>query len=341
MKKQITAIITSALILGGLTACSDRVDAPGSVDPQNVNISESSDTSDSFSESSDISDSSSESSPSKSTPEFINPYEGKYPFIDKRGVYGETEIPDFHVEETTSEGCGYFGPYRVAMGLESMEFETLTFGDYTIKLVGSDVRTDKESFPGKIFVSKCFVEITKDGEEPVITGISGDVTGFAGAQYQPGELLLVDKIGSYLDVYDMELPVLAMRYYFGDNPERLVHKAVDFAVLKDGEWYYGFVAESEPGCGVYWDWEQSGKPRIDEKINVPNEHFTLCRAALFEADEFTLVNKNTLADEEASITYTFKFSDPLQFELYTAEKNVGSVAASSEQDWLDGVFTYN
>lgn len=344
MKKQISAIITAMLILGSLTACSDKSNAPGNGEPDPVTQSSTESlTNDSSPDTSFLGNTGSKSEPDNSF-EDINPYERKYPFIDKRGVYGETEIPDFHIDKSTSEGCEQLGVYWVPMGLESMEFESLTYGGYTIKLVGKNVRTDEENFPGKIFMGSCFVEIEKDGGELFITGVPDDVTGYAGAQYQPGCLLYADKIGSYLDIHDMELPVLAMRYYFGDSPERLVHKAVDFAFLKDGEWHNGFTGKFEPGCGVYWDWKQFDKEIIGEKINVPNEHFTVCVAALFEADKFKLVDKNTLLDEEAGITYTFDFElktrvDRLGYCLYTAEKNVGSVAAASEEDWVKGPFS--
>lgn len=46
----------------------------------------------------------------------------------------------------------------------------------------------------------------------------------------------------------------------------------------------------------------------------------VCRVGIFSSDEFSIADGKTLIDEEAGIRYTFDFSDPLPFELYTAEK---------------------
>ncbi len=69
----------------------------------------------------------------------------------------------------------------VPIGLESMVFETHTFGDYTIKLVGKHVRTDKENFPGKIFCG-LLAEVEKNGVKISQGSVSSDVTGGVGAQ---------------------------------------------------------------------------------------------------------------------------------------------------------------
>lgn len=337
MKKQIAAIISAALILTGLTACGNASDTRESAE-QSPGTQNSTDNPPNGSgldtslienlKGNDVSDGSSS--------ELDYDYVTEHRFdkvIKTRGVYGETEIPDIHYENADSEGCvthSPFGDEWQYIGLESMEFETHTFGDYTIRLVGHNVRTDKDFFPDRIFGS-LELEVEKDGEVISTGGYSLDITGGAGAQYYPEQLLFPDKIGSYLDIYGLEYPVVAMNYYFGDNPERLVHKCVEFGVLSNGEFLQGFVGVCEPGCGVAYDFENCTSP---ETINAVNKEFSNCRAALFEAEKFKVADERTLVDEEADIAYKFDFTisqetGMLPFELYTAEKNAGSVCAAN------------
>ncbi len=162
-------------------------------------------------------------------------------------------------------------------------------------------------------------------------------------KFHSEEVIIPDKIGSYLDIYDLEYPVIAMRYYFGDNPERHVNKFVDFIVLKDEECLDGFVGFCEPGCGVAYDFENADGR---ETINVVNSGFTRCKGALFDADEFKAVDEKTLVDEVAGITYMFDFTEDRvthypPFELYTAEKHIGSAAAArAEGNEMESPYTY-
>lgn len=335
MKKQITAIISATLILANLTACSNASNTQGNSE-QDSGTQSSSENSlvESSPVTSFLDNSKEENVSDTSSSDFDYDYVWEHRFdnvIKMRGVYGETELPDIHYENANSEGCVTHSPFGEEwqyVGLESMEFETHTFGDYTIRLIGHNVRTDKEFFPDRIFGS-FEVEVERDGAVITSGGYSLAITGGAGAQFYPEQLLFPDKIGSYLDIYDLEYPVIAMNYYFGDNPERYVHQCVEFGVLLDDEYLKGFVGVCEPGCGVDFDFENCTSP---ETINAVNRDFSSCRAALFESEKFNAIDEKTLVDEDAGIIYTFDFtprisSEKLPSELYTAEKNVGSVAA--------------
>lgn len=323
MKKQIAATV-AAFILINFTACSKNSSIPGS---GNQERSHSSAPEESVSNIFSGENSQGGNSADSSSPDHDYDYVMEHRFdnvIKMRGVYGETEIPDIHYENANSEGSVTHSPYGDEWqyyGLESMVFETHTFGEYMVKLVGYNVRTDKENFPDRIFGGFA-VEVEKNGVTISKGGISNEITSGAGAMFFPEELIFLDKIGNYLDVYDLEYPVIAMRYYFGDHPARLVHKAVDFCVLKDDECLCGFAGVCEPGCGIAFD----KSPAELEAINIVNSEPANCMAALFEADEFKVVDEKTLIDEKAGITYTFDFTEhPVThlppFELYTAKKN--------------------
>lgn len=318
MKKQIFTIISTMLICVGFTACSDNGEISGGFGDQITVIGNLNTSGDSFNESQSAFSNSADGSLVNST---IKNSQSE-PVEKSHGIYDETEIPDIHCENIDEEGCAVPIDGYVPVGLENMEFETHTFGEYVIKLVGYNVRTDKGNFPDRIFANLS-VEVEKNGIKAAAFGYNRDITsGSAGAQYQPEQLIIPDKIGNYIDIYDIEYPVIAMRYYCTDNPKRKVMRAVDFAVLKDGEWLSGFTGFCEPGCGIDFDFENYDNFKA---INVVNTEPTRCRAALFEADEFKVVNEKTLFDETAGITYTFDFTEhpvlhSLPFELYTAEK---------------------
>lgn len=334
--KKFLSLIMASLMLTALTACGDHGSSPaastGSDTSNNSTENHGSSSlngqstsggkSDTDSTDSAVSDNSqSVNEPEASSNDDDYRMEHMYDKVVKgRYVYGETEIPDVHYEKANEEGCVthliWSDEWQYA-GLETMVFETHTFGEYTLRLVGHYVRTDKEFHDGRIF-GDFEVEVEKDGVRESILGFNIDLSsGNWGAQYQPEQLIFPDKIGDYIDFYDMEHPVIALRYYLDENnPKRNVTRIVDFAVLKDDEWLYGFCGHCGSGCGVYF-----GSDRVDDKqLNIVNTEACRCRAALFSADKFKMQDKRTLIDEEADIGFTFNFADELPFELYTAEK---------------------
>lgn len=299
-----------------------KLNGTPSVDPGGVITDSGSDISEPESESSvssaesSVPDSSlSENEPESSVDEYNYKMEHRYDNIVKgRYVYGETEIPDVHHESADTAGCVTHSPHGdnwEYAGLESVEFESHTVGKYTIRLVGNYVRTDKEHFPDRIFADSLIVEVEKNGVKLEKDGYYTHPFYALGSQFYPEYTILTDKIGEYLDLYDLEYPVIAMRYYYNYNTKWDADKWIDFGVITDEECLTGFSGECEPWCGYTID--------IDHKKFSTDEKRAVCRGAIFEADEFKVVDKNTLLDEKASITYNFKFSDLPQDVLYTAE----------------------
>lgn len=337
MKKQILAVIATISILATFIACSDRVNTPGDgTSEQSSQIDSESSPSESGSDTSDLKNSANSEDMASLEYEYRQEH-----CLDKtvkqRGIYGETEIPDIHYEDADPDGSTAHSPFGgdwEYIGIGSMEFESHTFGDYTIKLVGKYVRTDKEHFPDRIFASSLLVEVERDGVKLSEDGYYTCPILDLGPQYYPEFTILTDKIGSYLDFYDLVYPVIAMRYYYNDDSkwDSKLDRSVDFSVVIGDKCLSGFGCMCEPGCGRYFDTNS-------EKFII-NKGFTTCKTAVFEDDKFKVIDKNTLFDEEAGITYAFKFSDPPQFALYTAEKNVGSIAAASKEDWIDSPFRY-
>ncbi len=313
MKKQLTTIIALALILGSLTACGERTGAgaqPGdqsSVTDSSVHDTENSSTDlsseSTTSETTESGESSDVDDPPKSKPKTV-------------GIYGQTEIPDIPLGDISVEGRASELTDQEALEqcLDSMVFETHTFGEYTIKLVGDRVRTDKANFPGSIFVGTLRVEVMKNGEkinknECYYTG--GGMLTYV-ELFQTELILLSDKIGSYLDLYELENPVIAMRYYFNENDGREVTKAVGFATIGDDEVYNPLQCQCDKGTGITFG------ANLDPHIPATKLGFNLedevCLISRFAADKFRIADNKTLVDDEAGIKYTFDFSDPYELE---------------------------
>jgi len=337
MKKAITAFLTTALILLALTACENG--APES--PSDVGgVSTSSTNSDSGSSTAQSDDSSStQNGDSSSTQVDSSPAEDMYPvkatsngadcvFVDERGVYGETEIPDIHCDKVDLQGS--VRPIEVTpIGLESMVFETRTFGDYTVKLVGSYVRTDKENFPDTIYARSLWIEI--ENEKAPISENSRKTycapTILGQSVFKPEYRLFPDRIGSYLDIYDMEYPIIAMRYFLDDKPEYIaedITRAVKFVMIipKRNE-TADILAACAPGLGIVYNEELSnGLQTVTNKEAVSGWPSAVCAA-----DEFKVIDEKTLVDETAGIKYSFDFSDipslgNFSNERLTVEKNI-------------------
>lgn len=233
-----------------------------------------------------------------------------------RYIYGETAIPDISCGNINYEGKADVNPegdqsVKLQQALDCVVFETHSFGDYTVSLVGDRVRTDEVNFPGSIYTTNLRVEVEKNGVIIEEDGRYNDTVVDILWEYR----LFADKIGNYLDVYDLDFPVIAMRYYFDEDPERTVMSAVDFAVIQDDELLYGFVGVFEEGLGVELNSESS-----DEPAAMLVQAGGVCRVGIFSSDEFVAADGNTLVDEKAGIRYIFDFSDPLPFELYTVER---------------------
>lgn len=295
MKKQIIVTLTAALIFVGLAACgsSDGTEANGAKDVSAQNES----TRD-------------ENTQDESTEKV-------------RYIYGEKEIPDIPCGDGGFEGKAELvwegeDSVKLQQSLDSMVFENHIFGDYTVRLVGDKVRTDEANFPGSIYTQNLRVEVEKNGVMVEEDGGYNDTVTYV-TQFFMEYRLFADKIGDYLDMYDLDCPVIAMKYYYDDDPERTVMTAVEFAVIQDNEFYSGFVGVFEEGLGVMLNPDGDGtKPGTMLTLNSADNG--VCRMGIFSSDEFAVADGKTLIDEEAGIRYTFDFSNPLPFELYTGEK---------------------
>lgn len=290
--KKISAIILVALILTGLTACSKA--------PSDKNQSSNQSISENISSTSDTSGLQNELT--------VLPTEKKISF------YGNDEIPNI------------FGNGDNLQGIEKMVFETHEFGDYTINLVGKNVKINSEKYPGVIFMDSLGAEVEKDGKmlpEPAYYGLW---YGF-GAQY-PTFKIFEDKIGSYLSVYEMKNPVITMKYYFDSSDPTELKKAMNFAMIdENGQFTYGFAGDCPIEVGVsLTDYTVDGNTirlgTVDHIKEVVEKGTTSSPSVVqtFESDEFKITDKNTLVDEDAGIRFTFNFSDPEAYIQYSAEK---------------------
>ncbi len=318
MKKRLTAIITVAIILANLTACSNS-----SGDISQSDQSYSSNENSQNGENSENSDGGSDSRSNSETPESsesgddpANPDSGQSNEIKTRYVYGDVEIPDLPDLSEGEEGRantleGYLDKDRYIEKskefercLDSMVFETHTLGEYTVRLVADKVRTDSVNFPGYIFVQHPTAEIEKNGER--IGEITHDGWINYTAQFGTEYRFHANKIGDYVDIYDLEVPVVALRYWFDDDPRRLVTKCVRFATVTEP--YNGHIGSVEDGIGVM----------INTNINkaFPFDYLAPSDGtaqtgywSIFGSDEFKVVDKNTILDEKAGIEFTFDFRE--------------------------------
>lgn len=302
MKKHALAIITAAIILGGLTACSEQVpnDQPGT--PNSVTDSAPNTSGDSSNTANENSTSSSDTSSTESNSE-------SEPIEKVRGVYGETEIPVIDFDEVP-----YFERHNKY--LDSMVFETHELGDYKISLVGQGVWRGK--ITNNICADSLGIEVEKNGvklDGPGFTGYQHEMW-LGGPQYVK-YTVIEDKIGSYLDVYDMNVPVIAMKYYFDYDIPGAVDRALMFATIQEDEIWSQFPGNCEDGTSLF---VESLEPSVYYYTRDSGE-----RARLFHPfgnDKFKIADGKTLIDEAEGIKYTFDFSDPMLAERYTAEKIV-------------------
>ena len=300
MKKQISAAILYTIILTSLTAC-------GAITPRQAPPN---DASESVSAVSGAALSAEEKTSEASKANNAPVKTANVPMA----VYGETDIPEFsgssfgedgrltltaYADEDYSESC-----------LDKMVFETHVVGDYTLRLTGETVRVNPD-FPDRIFVREPRAEVEKNG---VILERGASFGSYVIAVDQLNEYVLYkDKIGSYVDLYELDVPVIAVRYFYDGSAE--IRSAVNFATIQNGEVCDGFAGVCVEGTGLEPDEDTSSK--IPVKANGEK---SVCRVALCAADEFKVLDGKTLADEAAGIKYTFDFREEPQFELFTADK---------------------
>lgn len=329
MKEHITAMLITALIIT-LTACNGSADEdrPSSM-TDSVNSGSASENMVS------IPDDGLSGTQSGGSENDCN--DGMYPvtatcngeecvFWNVRGVYGETEIPDFHCDAVDAEGS--VRPIQITpIGLESIILETHTFGDYTINLVGEYVRSDNENFPDTIYARDFYVEIENDKlpSSDNDRKISYAPTILGQSPFKPEYRIFPDRIGNYLDIYDMEYPIIAMRYYLDDAPEYVdadITETIKFAmILPNRSSAVSLSGSYEAGVGIVYNADLLNKVQI-----VTNSETVSDRpSALCKSDVFKAANGKTLVDEAAGIKYSFDFaaiplSSGFSYELLAVEK---------------------
>lgn len=312
MKKQIAVVLIATFILTNITACHENVPQ---IQPENqVSVSDSSSP---VAEASNTKSDNTQTTASESDTDINTENE---PAEKVRAIYGETEIPDIACGSDTNEGKASTVTDSEALKqcLDSMVFETHTFGDYKVSLVGDNVRIDKENFPDSIYTQKLRIEVEKNGVKISRDGYYCDTFVYV-SQFAVEYRLFTDKIGSYIDIYELDYPVIAMRYYYVDDSKSSVKSAVEFATIQNDEVCNGFVGVSEKGTGVVLN-PDTDRSESDPMLVLNPEDGANCRISVFESDKFNIVDSKTLSDEAAGIKYTFNFSDPPQYELYTSEK---------------------
>lgn len=303
MEKQLLAIISTLLIITGITACSsnslqDIEDKSVNKETPITNIPFAADT-------------------AEYTENAICDTENNH--VDNiTSIYGETDIPDIPCGNADNEGKANTNLMEVRDALkesiDSMIFETHTLGNYTVHLVGDNVRTDKKRFPNSIYVQSLRIEVEKNGEKLEGNGNYNDTVIYVSEcrEYR----LLIDKIGSYIDIYELENPVIAMRYYYDNVSERTVKNAVEFATIQNSKLLTGFISISDKDTGIILNPNGTS----NNNMLILNPEKGNCRVNIFSAEEFDIINEKTLIDNSAGIEFVFDFSDPSKMELYTAKK---------------------
>lgn len=229
------------------------------------------------------------------------------------GIYGETEIPDIPLGGISDEGKANdsYDWAELEQCLDEMVFETHTFGEYTINLVGERVRTDKENFPDSIYVHSFYIEVEKNGEK-IGEGSSYNDYILYGMQFQREFRLLTNRIGSYIDVYGLENPVIAMRYFFDEDPKRTVKETVSFVIIRNDKVDFRLLGAGEKGTVVDYS-DNSDLNDLSTALTFnPNDNWS-GMTFISAAEKFRIADSKTLIDDEAGIRYTFNFS-PDQYD---------------------------
>lgn len=301
MKKQLTAILTSALLLCSLTACKDSAGGGQGDNSSQNDVSQCS---------SDLSNSSADNSSSENSSDKIN---GSAFDKDTLYVYGEVEIPTLSSSDVIDSKDKTIG---------QMLIETQTVGDYTLKLIGKNVYHGDELSDDCFYALELDVQVEKDGK---LLKTEDDDNHYQHGLIGPAAPLEVFKvyssrIGTYLDLYELEKPVIAMRYYM-DESDLLVKEAVSFGIIIDDVTYFGFNTMADAQTCVTMPYDESRKQN-----NVPNpEDNWIGWWSLCSQDKFTTEDNHTLVDNELGIKYVFDMETALEVKTPEVNKNVGFI----------------
>lgn len=300
MKKQISAAALLMFMLASLTACgaSPAVEISRNSTPESVPTVSST-------------ASSTDEESSETTKENNTPVQTANVPV---AVYGETDIPEFSGSSFREDGrltlMAYHDEDYIDKCLDKMVFETHVVGDYTLRLTGETVRENPD-FPDRIFVQQPRVEVEKNGVKFEHGAGFGSIVIAVNQSVE--YVLYKDKIGSYVDMYELDAPVIAVHYFYDEPTD--IKSTVNFVPLYNGEVWDGSVGVCEAGTGLNMNEDTSARIPV-----MVNKEQSKCRVALCSGGKFTVIDGKTLADEAVGIKYTFDFQDEPQFEFFTAEK---------------------
>ncbi len=232
-----------------------------------------------------------------------------------RATFDGAEIPCVDNYESIQE-----------QALESYVFETHTYDEYTVKLVGKQVYKLGQNVTDYVYANRLCIEVEKGGKLLDSFTPNPGYYNLNGITDRPKFTVFADKVGSYLDLYELELPVIAMRYYFNEN--QAVKKAVQFAVIKDEMIYANFLSTAESGTGV---------TLFQDDFATNFEDNQTCFASVFEAEKFRVADSTTLVDDEACIKYTFNIADMLNTGILTTTEKVVYPTSSEVDSALDAL----
>ncbi len=194
----------------------------------------------------------------------------------------------------------------------NMLIETQTVGDYTLKLIGKDVYSYESDRDECFYAQELEVQVEKNGktletEERYNRYQHGLIGPTAPLEHFR---IYKDRIGTYLDLYELEKPVIAMRYYM-DSPDLLVKEAVSFGIIIDDVSYFCFNTLAQAQTCVTSPYESI----TFQQPNIPNtEHRWIGWWSLCSQDKFTVEDNHTLVDNELGIKYVFDMKTPLELK---------------------------
>lgn len=307
MKKQIAALFAITFLIAALTGCSGSTT---SLETSNIS-----------------SDYSLTSSKQESSASGTDSADKEKEIV--RVNYGEAEIPDIPYEKITEEGSAIFvaDDEPISGALDAVIFETHTAGDYTLTLVGEKVRTDLANFPDKIFAKSLYIEVAKDGKiiENGKSVIRDESTGTSNASFEC--FIIKDKIGNYVDLYKMEKPVVASRYFY-PNDGREVKSVVSFGYIDKDRLYdkllgihapkTGIVIDTKPGLTLNDGSGEYNQVFGNVKDIAVDGDLTWC--SITASDELDVVDGKMLKDDAAGIKYIFNFENSDSTILYKTTK---------------------
>lgn len=192
---------------------------------------------------------------------------------------------------------------------EFMLFEEKNVANYNVKLIGSNVyMRNGNDYNETVFSNSLYLILETNTRISQIADISTfELPISIGAEVK----LNMENIGSYLNAYELEKPIITLSFYSDDKIyPRMVKQAVKFFTIENNKIVpiNSLYAEAETGVSVY-------SPESDFSVNYPYDSLRPnsldgeCKFGLAEMTELKYADKNTLLDTAARIQYSFSFNN--------------------------------